>query len=95
MCSERSHEGFSEKVRFTYKTTTEMLINMLSCLERREKNAPNISFPLLYDMCMTEDLIPDWASLIMNVAAAIFEVTCPKTLGMERTQSRSDRCHKV
>lgn len=46
-------------------------------------------------MCMTEDLIPDWASIIMSVAAAIFEVTCPRTLGMERTQSRSDRCHKV
>lgn len=95
MYSERSHDGFSEKVRFTCKTTTEMLINMLSCLEGREKNGPNISFPLLYDMRMTADLIPDWATLIMSVAAAIVEVTGPRTLGIEHTGSRSDRCHKV
>lgn len=69
MCSKRSQDGFSEKVKFTCKATTETLIHtrILSCLEEREKNALNISLPLLYVMHMTRDLIPDWASLTVDV----------------------------
>lgn len=55
-----STDGFLKKVRFACKTTTtEMLINTLSCLEE----CSECSLPLLQDMRVTRDLILDWAPL--------------------------------
>lgn len=49
MCSKRSQDGFSEKVKFTCKATTEMLIHtrMLSCLKAKREECSEYFSPLV------------------------------------------------